>query len=136
MNWTDYFIVASATASIALIWRMILLDHSDFAVLVKKTPLAGEALYCGFCFPMWLSLFATLMINPLAGWEPKLFRELPVFLASLLRLFFGWLSLGSGVLFIRFFITTLMDATGVLSHLHRTKHPEETLTASPTQIQK
>lgn len=108
---TDYLILTSATATLALIWRALLLDHSRFLARVESLPIVGGALRCGFCASVWLALFAVALHNPLAAWAAE-HPPLLGFVAS-------WLSVGAGVLLLRNVIAALMEGTGVLTHLHR-----------------
>lgn len=103
----NFLVVCASAAMIALIWRAIMLDHPAFALRVKNIPyVIGAALYCGFCFTVWLSILATLLYNPL----PK--YPLPINL----------LTVAFVTLILRNLAALLMEATGVLTDLHRSKH--------------
>lgn len=110
---TDYLIIVSITATAALIWRALLLDHPALLAKVESLPYIGGALRCGFCMALWLSLLAVLLKNPIAPWTGA-FHPLIAILAA-------WFSLSAGVLFVRNAIAILMEGTGVLTHAHRSQ---------------
>lgn len=111
---TNYFLIAASTATTALIWRTLLLDHPRLLALVESTPFIGGGLRCGFCSAVWLSLLAILLYNPLASWATQF--------PFLIGLGLSWLALSTGVLFLRNLIAALMEGTGVLTALHRKEH--------------
>ena len=113
---TNYCILAASTATIALIWRTLLLDHPRILAFVESIPLIGGALRCGFCAAVWLSLLAVLFYNPLTTQT----QQFPF----VIGLAISWLALSAGVLFIRNLIAALMEGTGVLTALHRREHNE------------
>jgi hypothetical protein len=114
---TNYLIIAASTATIALIWRTLLLDHPRLLAFVESIPLIGGALRCGFCAAVWLSFFAILFYNPLAEWATRF--------PFLVGLIISWLALAAGVLFIRNLIAAFMEGTGVLTALHHKGHKNE-----------
>jgi hypothetical protein len=114
----DFLIVTAVTTTAALIWRALLLDHPRLLKLVRKLPLIGGTLSCGFCAALWFSLIAVLIENPFLLWRPSL--------PMITKLFIGWFALGAGVLFLRNLIAVLMEGNGVLTEMHRRNHEEET----------
>lgn len=125
MDWINYFIVSSTLAGASLVWRMLLLDHPTFDRFVEKIPVVGNALVCGFCFPMWLTFFTVLAINPLDSWRPLFVSEWPKFGITVVQIVFGWLTTGTAALFIRFLVVGLMDGSALISHQHKASHGEE-----------
>lgn len=113
----DYLLVITITSVVALVWRALLLDHKRLAEWIKEIPVVGGALYCGFCFTMWLSLFAVLVYNPVSF----LFSNL----VWVISVFFSWMLVSAGVLFIRNLLAVLMEANGVLTDKHRKMHEED-----------
>jgi hypothetical protein len=111
---TNYCLIAASTATIALIWRTLLLDHPHLLTFIESIPFIGGGLRCGFCSAVWLSLFAVLLYNPLADWAVQF--------PFIIGLGISWLALAAGVLFIRNLIAALMEGTGVLTALHRKEH--------------
>lgn len=106
-----YLVLTASIATLSLIWRAILLDHSQFALKVKALPVIGGALYCGFCAPLWFTLIAVYYYNPIA-----------IFASPFISFATGWLTVGTGVLFLRNLLAVLMEANGVLTDMHRSKH--------------
>ena len=101
------------------------MDHLKFDARVEKLPYVGEALVCGFCFPLWVTLLSILIPNPLAGWS--VFTDANSFpiLQSATRVILGWFSTGFAVLFMRFCVVALMDGSAILSHGHHASHEKE-----------
>lgn len=108
---TDTVFIISLVTSIALIWRALLLEHPRLLEFVENLPLIGGSLRCGFCSAVWCTLIVVTVHDPLAVLHPSLF---PV-----LRIFLDWLALVPGVLLLRNIISTFMEGTGVLTHIHR-----------------
>lgn len=112
----DSLIMVSATASLALIWRALLLDHPLLLARVQSVPFIGGALQCGFCSALWLSLVAVLIYNPLAPWGAGMH--------PFIALGISWLAVGAWVLILRNTTALLMEAVGVLAHQHHASHKE------------
>ena len=113
----DYIVLLALITAPALIWRMLLLDHPTFLSFVEKIPFAGGALTCGFCTAMWFSLVGVLITNPL--------QSMFVHLHWTLNILLSWFVVSVGVLLLRNTITTLMEATGVLTGIHHGMHDHE-----------
>lgn len=120
MDWTLYFILATAVTSISLTWRMVLLDHPRLDKALESIPYIGNGLVCGFCVPMWLTLLFVTVLNPLHGMETGILG------VPLVRFMVGWFSTATAVLFMRFSIVALFEGSGFLSHLHRESHAKKT----------
>lgn len=119
MDWIDYFIMTSAIATVSLVWRMLLLDYPKFDSFVENIPFIGEGLVCSFCFPLWLTFVSLFFENPIADWTPDLS---PGGLESVFNFLVAWMSVGFGVLVMRFLVVALMDGSAILSHKHRASH--------------
>ncbi len=113
----DFLIVTAVTTTTALIWRALLLDHEKLLNFVKKIPLIGGALTCGFCFTVWLCLIVVLIYTPLVFWN---YVD-----NSVIGIFVAWFTLSAAVLFLRNLIAVLMEGNGVLTHKHRSIDKEE-----------
>ncbi len=117
----DYFILTSAIATATLIWRNLKEDHPIFKSRVATLPLIGEALSCGFCFAVWMSLLGVVILNPMSTWHPDplrlggIFAQIFLFLAS-------WFAVAAGVLFIRSVVIVLLELGAVLKHRHQSNH--------------
>lgn len=112
----DYLITIATVATLALTWRMLLLDHPALLERVKALPVVGAPLTCGFCAVLWFSLAAVLWHNPLASWAAAH--------ALVPGLLYSWLATTAGVLALRNGIAALMEGAGVLTHLHRAGHKD------------
>lgn len=111
---TSYCIIVASIATVALIWRTLLLDHPSLLSFVESIPLVGGSLRCGFCATVWLSFFGTLFYNPLASWASQF--------PSMIGFFISFLAIAAGVLLVRNLIAILMEGGGVLTGMHRREH--------------
>lgn len=119
MDWTLYFILASSLATVSVAWRTFKQDHPALGAYVKNMPFIGTPLSCGFCFPMWLTFFALLFISPV---QPVGIATTLGLLQTVLEFVIAWMTVGFGVLTMRFLLVALQDGAAVLAHMHRASH--------------
>ncbi len=113
----SYLLTIACITAPALVWRALLLDHPGLLTFIRRIPVLGSALSCGFCTALWFSLIGVLVHNPIAPLVPTL--------PWLVVTGVGWCAVGVGVLFVRNLITVLLEATGVLTDMHRKLHADE-----------
>lgn len=113
----SYLLTLACITVPALVWRALLLDHAKLLALVRRVPVAGSALSCGFCTALWFSLVGVLVHNPIV--------PLVTNLSWLEVTGIGWCAVGAGVLVLRNLTTVLLEATGVLTDMHRKMHQEQ-----------
>jgi len=122
MDWIVYFILTSSLATASVVWRTLKQDHPRFGAFIKSLPVVGKPLSCGFCFPMWLTFAALFFINPI---EPLGAVSGTSLLGDSLEFVTAWMSVGFGVLTMRFLLVGMQDGAAILAHTHRALHTHD-----------
>jgi len=114
--------LTSSLATASVVWRTLKQDHPKFGAFVKSLPVVGRPLSCGFCFPMWITFAALFFVNPI---EPLGTVPSTDMLRDIVEFVTAWMSVGFGVLTMRFLLVGLQDGAAVLAHMHRALHTHD-----------
>ncbi len=94
-------------ASLTILWRSTLNKNDKLGPYLRKAfpVFLGTALTCGLCFTYWITLFFSLIFNPLPL-EFFIFNSKNNFL---IHIFFSWMSIGFVALVFRFSFALIQE---------------------------